>query len=35
MKINLISDLCLFEVSLYEYTPLELAKNIRMLVYNI
>lgn len=35
IKINLISDLCLFDVSLYEFTPYELAKSIRMLVYNI
>jgi hypothetical protein len=35
LKINLISDLCLFEVSLYDFTPFDLAKNIRMLVYNI
>ena len=35
LKINLISDLCLFDVSLYEFTPYELAKNIRMLVYSI
>ncbi len=35
LKINLIADVCLFDLSLYEYQPYELAKNIRMLVYNI
>jgi hypothetical protein len=35
LKVSLISDICLFEVSLYDFAPFDLAKNIRMLVYNI